>query len=170
MKKLTIFVTILIILMFLIIIGYKIYSFTKPVQIYNPEIVNQKEYEEFKEEGIISNINYKIHNNYSQNAYFYSNRGYYIDATNQLNGPYYYLISMGEQRTGGYSIFITDLKIDSEGNVEVIVYEGKPDLGETTSMALTYPICCLELSSYANNITIKNTAGEIFIRRDLYVK
>ena len=65
------------------------------------------------------------------------------------------------------SIFITDLKIDEEGNVEVTVYETAPGFGNITTMALTYPICCLELDSIPKNITIKNTKGYIFNQQNL---
>ena len=87
-------------------------------------------------------------------------RGYYIYTLNQTDSPYYYVIAMGEQSTGGYSISISDVKIDEENNVEVIVKETKPT--GTVTMAFTYPTCCLELKTLPNNIIIKNTEGEIF--------
>lgn len=107
-----------------------------------------------------SNITYKIHDNYNQGNYDYTKRGYYTDTLYQPNAPYYYIITMGKQKTGGYSISISNVKIDKENNVEVIVKETKPT--GMVEMVLTYPACCLELSASPNSIIIKNTEGEIF--------
>ena len=114
-----------------------------------------------EQEGVISNIIYKIHNNYSQGRYDYSKRGYYVGSFNTPNAPWFYIITMGTQNSGGYSIEIVDLKIDSDRNVKVTVKETTPN-GEAVTMALIYPAVCLELSEYANSIEITNTNGEIF--------
>ena len=129
------------------------------------EIEDKKEYERFKTEGTISNITYKIHDNY--NNYTVSRRGYYIQSENGQKAPYYCVISMGQRNTGGYSIFITDLKIDEYNNVEVTVHETSPKFNEITTQAFTYPACCLELNTLPNNILIKNTNGEVFYNKNI---
>jgi len=123
---------------------------------------NKNGFKKFATEGTISGISYTIHDDYNQGNYDYSKRGYYVDTLNQPNAPYYFIITMGEKNTGGYSIFITDIKIDKEKNVEVIVKETEPKPGSIVTMAFTYPACCLELNVPVNNIKIINTDGEIF--------
>jgi len=161
-RKLQLIIITLIAICILIIIGNIIYNnySIQEIQRLPIEIENEKKYERFKTEGTISNVTYKIHDNY--NNYHFSRRGYYIDSEDKLNAPYYYIITMGERRTGGYSIFITDLKIDENNNVEVIVHETAPKPNDITTQAFTYPACCLELNTYPNNIVIKNTKGEVF--------
>lgn len=112
-------------------------------------------------------ITYKI-NNKSSNSSGYSERGYYVDTLNQPNAPYYYIISMGEQNTGGYSIKITDVKIDENNNVNVTVKEKEPKQGEVTTMGFTCPTCELELSEEPNSITIKDTNGNEYERKNRY--
>lgn len=107
-------------------------------------------------------MTYEIYDDWEQGTYDYTQRGYYISTDNQPNAPYYYIIAMGEQPTGGYSISIIDVKIDNEKNVEVIVKENKPKLDDIVTQAFTYPVCCLKLDSFPNSIVIKNTEGEIF--------
>jgi len=123
---------------------------------------NKNGFKKFATEGTISGISYTIHDDYNHGNYDYSKRGYYVDTLNQPNAPYYFIITMGEKNTGGYSIFITDIKIDKEKNVEVIVKETEPKPGSIVTMAFTYPACCLELNVPVNNIKIINTDGEIF--------
>ena len=74
----------------------------------------------------ISNIKYEIHTNYSQGTFDYSKRGYYVDTYKMLNSPWFYIITMGEKNTGGYSIEILQVKIDENNNVKVIVKENSP--------------------------------------------
>jgi len=164
MKKIAIciLITLLIIMVCLFYDYNKSEQFERFEKFEKEEFEETKEYEKFKEQGTISNVNYKILNNFGNYNYNYSMKGYYIDTLNEPKDAVYYIIAMGEQRTGGYSIFITDLKIDEKGNVEVIVHETSPNFGEITTTALTYPICCLELDSIPKNITIKNTKGYVF--------
>ena len=158
MKKIVIGILILL----LIIIVYLLGNYNKPEQFEKEEYYEEiKQYEKFKEQGTIANVNYKIHNNFENYNNYYSIKGYYTNTLNGTNDKIYYIISMGEQRTGGYSIFITDLKIDEDGNVEVTVHETSPGFGDITTMALSYPTCCLELSHIPKKITIKNTDGDI---------
>ncbi len=107
-------------------------------------------------------MTYKIHNDYNQGSFDYSKRGYYINTYKMPNSPWFYIISMGVQYTGGYSIDISEVKIDKNNDVEVIVKENSPKRDETVITVLTYPTVCLELNIKPNNIKIINTEGEIF--------
>lgn len=110
-------------------------------------------------------ITYKI-NNKSSNSSRCLERGYYIDTLNRPNAPYFYIISMGQQNTGGFSIKITDVKIDENNNVNVTVKEKEPKQGEVITTAFTCPTCELILSEEANSITIKDTNGNEYERKD----
>ena len=113
-------------------------------------------------EGTISGIDYKISNNNEYENKKFLKRGFFIDTLNQPNSPYWYIITMGEKSTGGYSIKIVNVKIDKNKNVEVIVRETEPPKNRTVTTAFTYPTCCLELSERAETIVIKNTKGETY--------
>lgn len=154
-KKILTWIIIIIIILssYLIYNALNIKNNKKKVQVFIPGILENT-----------SKISYKIHDNYSQGIYDYTKRGYYVDTAYEPNSPFYYIITMGEQNTGGYSISINSVKIDKENNVKVIVEETKPT--GIVTMALTCPACCLELSSSPNSILIKNTEGEIFNKID----
>lgn len=111
---------------------------------------------------VTDSITYEIHNNYNQGSFDYSKRGYYVDTYKMPNSPWFYIITMGKQNSGGYSIEISEVKIDKNNNAEVIVKETSPKSGETVTMALTYPAVCLELNKKPNSIRIINTNGEVF--------
>ena len=99
-------ICICIIVILLIVIVAMIMSNEKS-QNFNNERNEIQTSEEIGKKG--NKITYKI-NNKSSNSSGCSERGYYVDTLNQPNAPYYYIISMGEQNTGGYSIKITDVK------------------------------------------------------------
>lgn len=149
-----------IIVLVVLILAFAIIKVTTQKETKQPENISDIK-QSIEEEGIISNIKYKIHNNFSQGRYDYSKRGYYIDTENRPNAPWFYIITMGTKNSGGYSIEIVDLEIDKDKNVKVTVKENTLD-DETVTMALTYPAVCLELSEYANSIEIINTNGEVF--------
>ena len=117
---------------------------------------NNLVYERIAKEGTISNIKYKIHDNYHDK----NNKAYPTYYEKEQNSSYFYIITMGMRKTGGYSIFITDVKIDNDRNVEITVVEKSPAPGSTTTQAITYPACCLELNKPANKVTIKRINGQ----------
>lgn len=88
-------------------------------------------------------------------------RGYYIDSLNEPNAPYFYIITMGEKNTGGYSLEIKEIN-NIDGRTEIIVEESEPEPGSVTTMAFTYPTVMVEFPEYQENIIIKNTKGVEF--------
>ena len=111
---------------------------------------------------VADSITYEIHNNYSQGGFDYSKRGYYVNTYKMPDSPWFYIITMGKQSSGGYSIEISEVKINKNNDVEVIVKENSPKSGEIVTMAFTYPAVCLELNKMPNSIKIINTNGEVF--------
>ena len=149
MKKRTLLVILVVVIFVLLIkIAIDLKSPSSSVQIAAGEI----------DDG----ITYEIHNNYKQGSFDYSKRGYYVDTYKMPNSPWFYIITMGKQNSGGYSIEISEVKIDKNNNAEVIVKETSPKSGETVTMTLTYPAVCLELNKKPNSIRIINTNGEVF--------
>lgn len=128
---------------------------------FNSEIITAKN-ELISPEKSNVEITYSIDNNTSNSDSKYSERGVYYDTLNQPNAPHYYTIAMGEKNTGGYSINIENVNIDTEGNVEVIVEETNPDADSIVTMAFTYPTCMVTLDKLPSSITVKNTEGKIF--------
>lgn len=109
-----------------------------------------------------TDITYSIHDNLDMYDSHYSERGVYYDTENRPNAPSYYTIAMGEKNTGGYSIEIDKVNIDSDGNVEVIVKETSPEVGGAVTMAFTYPVCRITLNKLPKSIVVENTNGEKF--------
>lgn len=107
-------------------------------------------------------LTYKINNEMQSYNSRYSERGVYYDTLNTLNAPSYYIIAMGEQNTGGYTINVKEVNIDEEENVEIIVVEEEPAAEETVTMSLTYPVCSVEFSNGPKSVVVKNTKGKIF--------
>ena len=82
------------------------------------------------------NNNYEIMNEPPQDISFDDkNRGTEVI---EYNNEYYVIIKMGEKNSGGYSIKVTDVKIDKP-NVTIHVKENEPPEGSMVTMAFTYP-------------------------------
>ena len=111
---------------------------------------------------IAQTISYSIDNSTSNSDSKYSERGVYYNTLNQPDAPHYYTIAMGEKNTGGYSINIETVDIDTKGNVEVVVKETSPGVDSIVTMAITYPTCMLTLDKLPNSIVVKNTEGKLF--------
>lgn len=108
----------------------------------------------------IDSLDYEILSNCDIGNFDYSKRGYYIDTLNQPNAPYWYIITMGERNTGGYSIKIKNVE-KKEDKVVVTVEEETPSEGAIVTQAFTYPKCCIKFNS-GINIEIRNTKGQTF--------
>lgn len=106
-------------------------------------------------------LTYKISNEMRSGSR-YAERGVYHDTLNTPNAPSYYFIAMGERNTGGYSIEVKEVNIDDDENVEIIVKETSPEPDMIVTMAITYPVCGVELSKSPKTIVVKNTTGETF--------
>jgi len=110
---------------------------------------------------LVEGVDYKINNEFRGNNIDISKRGYYIETSNETNSPYFYIICMGQQYTGGYDLLVKEVnKIDEK--TEVIIEEIIPDEDAIVTMALESPTITLEFSKQPENIIIKNTKGEVF--------
>ena len=116
-----------------------------------------------KKTKLVENKDYSIDGEFTGKYLDITKRGYYMDTLDEPNAPYYYIICMGEQNTGGYSLKIKEVnKVDEK--TEVIVEEVKPKKNDTVTMALTYPTIIIEFPERQKNIVIKNTKGEEFTK------
>lgn len=118
-----------------------------------------KMFGKFKENSV-NKITYKINNKCSEHTGHYK-KGYYI---NNTNGQCKYIIAMGACYSEGYSIKITNVKIDKNNNVTVTVQEKSPEWGQMEAQLITYPICELKLSGEPNSITVKDVNGNNYER------
>lgn len=83
----------------------------------------------------------------------YKKRGYSFAIE---NNTIVYTIAMGEKPNGGYSIKITNIKIEENDDVEIFVEERSPDLSSSITQALTYPIVQIKFFINPNKIKIIN--------------
>ena len=116
-----------------------------------------------KKTKLVENKDYFIRGEFTGKYLDIKNRGYYIDTLDEPNAPYYYIICMGEQNTGGYSLKIKEVN-QVEDKTEIIVKEIEPYKGEIVTMSFTYPTIIVEFPKKQENIVIKNTKGEEFTR------
>ena len=114
-----------------------------------------------KKTKLVEGKDYTIDGEFDGKYLDLTQRGYYIDTLNEPNAPYFYIICMGEQTTGGYSLEIKDVN-KVEDKTEVIVKENKPGKNSVVTDALTTPTIMIEFPEMQKNIVIKNTAGEEF--------
>ena len=106
-------------------------------------------------------ILYAIDNNMGAFDSRYSVRGAYFNADNPPSNSCSYTIAMGERTTGGYSITIDKVTIDSQGNAEVVVSEKTPNKEFMVIQALTYPICKVTFFGEPKSVVIKTIVGEV---------
>lgn len=151
MNKKTVVIT-LIVLVIIVVASIASYELGKRNRLGKNEDLGKKD---------VIAINYTIDNEMDNYNSKYSERGVYYDTLNMVGAPHFYTIAMGEQSHGGYSIKIEKVNIDDNKNVEVIVKENGAT-SEYATMAITYPICRIELDSYPNTFVVKNAEGEIF--------
>ena len=89
-------------------------------------------------------------------------RGYYVDQLEQLDSPYFIVISAGSKTKDGYDINITDLGM--QGSTLVIIVNETVNPGEKNASTGDTPCCVLEIGhdNVPEDIRIVSTSGEEF--------
>ena len=89
-------------------------------------------------------------------------RGYYVDQLEQLDSPYFIVISAGSKTKDGYDINITDLGM--QGSTLVIIVDETVNPGEKNASTGDTPCCVLEIGhdNVPEDIRIVSTSGEEF--------
>lgn len=82
---------------------------------------------------------------------------YWLETENGLE----LVISMGEQRTGGYSINIINSEIVGDKTV-ITVAEKEPGPLDIVTMAFTYPTATMEFARKPRNLIVQNEAGTVY--------
>ena len=110
------------------------------------------------EKGTVGDREYKI---IGQDKFGCYNkpRGYYIDMLEQLDSPYYVVISGGTQTRSGAKLEIKDLGM--QGSKLVIVVEETKATGEKYE-GLECPCAVLELNTMPGELLIVSTSGKTF--------
>ena len=124
----------------------------------DPEWISAKEEDgQLPHSGTLGDISYQISGSdeYSE----FTDRGYYV--VDDEDG-YICVICQGEHSTGGYSIQLTDIQTNANGDLKLIVEETSPGSGDCVTEAFTYPMCYLSLSQIPGNLTVQNTNGAEF--------
>lgn len=110
------------------------------------------------EKGTVGDIEYRIMKSEEFGCYN-KDRGYYIDQLEQLDSPYFIVISGGTHLAKDSKITITD--IGMQDSTLVIVVEEKKGSGEKFE-DLNCPCAELEVDRMPAEILIVNTNGEQF--------
>lgn len=121
----------------------------------------------FPKTGTIGEYEYMI-DNYKQGI---KEKGYYFEKENLPDSPLYVCISGGEYGSGGYGLYITNIKVEN-GNFTITVNETSPEPGEEVTEAFTYPGCMIEINPKPESVEVKNQYGVKFnyIDMPLYYK
>ena len=112
------------------------------------------------EKGTVGGKEYRLLRK-DQFGCYNKSRGYYIDMLEQLNSPYYIVITTGTQTRPGADIKITDLGM--QGSKLVIVVEETKASGEKYE-GLECPCAVLELNKEPGELLIVSTTGKQFDR------
>ena len=108
--------------------------------------------------GTVGDIEYKMLSK-DQMGCYNKDRGYYIDQLEQLDSPYFIVISAGTHTSSGADIKISDFGMN--GSTLVIVVEEYKDSGAKYE-GLNCPCAALEVDQMPADLLIISTAGEHF--------
>ena len=117
---------------------------------------------ELPSKGTVGDIEYKMLSK-EQFGCYNKDRGYYIDQLEQLDTPYFIVISAGTHTSSGADIKISDFGMN--GSTLVIVVEEYKESG-TEYEDLNCPCAVLEVNRVPADILIISTAGEHFEKID----
>ena len=110
------------------------------------------------EKGTVGDIEYTLLSKESFGCYN-KDRGYYIDMLEQLDSPYYIVISAGTKTVKGYDIKISDFGM--QGSTLVIVVEEITGSGDEYE-GLNCPCAVMEVNRMPADLLIVSTTGEQF--------
>ena len=110
------------------------------------------------DKGTVGDIEYSIlsKDSYSCNE---KDSGYYIDQLEQLDSPYFIVITSGSKTKAGAEISIVDLGMDGT-TLQILVKEKDASKGDFVSPYS--PCCVLEVNEAPSDIQIHNTNGKVF--------
>lgn len=96
-------------------------------------------------------------------SYLKAERGFFIFNPQDYDtgGDYYLLVFSGEKPTGGYTISVNSVQLESQ-TLKIIVEEKEPKASDPVIQVLTYPFTSVKLDRAYDNYFIMNTNGEQF--------
>lgn len=110
------------------------------------------------EEGTVGDIQYKILEKGALSTHA-SESGYYIDRLEQLDSPYFIVITSGPTEYESAEISIVDLGMDGS-TLQILVSENDGTGGSTGSKFT--PACVLEVDQLPEDIQIHDKTGKVF--------
>ena len=136
---------------------------------------DDREYEEFDSrtlsysigsKGTVSNSNVKYSILKDCGSYTkrdLTNRGYYIDTVNDVNPPYWYLITVGKKPNGCYGMKVDNIRANSN-NINITISTTEADPYQACSQAIVYPYLCVKLENQGNkNVIIEERIDDDLI-------
>ena len=110
------------------------------------------------DKGTVGDIEYSIlsKDSYSCNE---KDSGYYIDQLEQLDSPYFIVITSGSKTKAGAEISIVDIGMDGT-TLQILVKEKDASKGDFVSPYS--PCCVLEVNEAPSDIQIHNINGKVF--------
>lgn len=113
---------------------------------------------ELPESGTVGNMTYKIMGK-DQYGCYNKERGYYIDMLEQLDSPYFIVITTGTQTTEGADVKIVDLGMQ-DSTLVIVVEETKASGDKYTGLDCACAV--LEVDRMPGDLLIVSTTGETF--------
>lgn len=122
------------------------------------DISLKNQYGSVPEQGTVGDIEYRILPADSYSCYG-KECGYYIDQLEQLDTPYFIVITSGSKTTEGAEISIVDLGMDGT-TLQILVEEKDASLGKFVSPYS--PCVVLEVNEVPAEVVIHSTTGKEF--------
>ena len=122
------------------------------------DISLKTQYGSLPDQGTVGDIEYRIlpKESFGCNR---KDRGYYIDQLEQLDTPYFIVITSGSKTTEGAEISIVDLGMDGD-TLQILVVEKDGSNGAFTSPYS--PCCALEVNKVPAEVVIHGNDGKVF--------
>ena len=117
--------------------------------------------EELPQTGTVGGYEYSVMKTEYYGEGIRKNRGYYLDTLDEPNAPYFIFICSGEKSTGGYSIEVSDILVNDQGEMTVVVEETSSNGGMVTE-AFTAPYCGVTLKECPADVKVVDIYGNQF--------
>ena len=92
--------------------------------------------------------------------------GYYLDSLDEPNAPFFFFITSGKQKTGGYDVIVTGLEVDENDHMTITVAFVSPAPDDVVTQEITYPMTQVTVDHYPAELTIKTIDGTELERLD----
>ncbi|MBR2523465.1 MAG: protease complex subunit PrcB family protein [Clostridiales bacterium] len=117
--------------------------------------------QEIPDRGTVGGYEYGVMETGTDGQGIRKNRGFYVDTLDEPDAPYFIFVCSGEKSSGGYEIRISDVWVDSQGEITVVVEETSP-AGDAATAVMTAPYCGLQLVQCPESVKVIDIYGNSF--------